>query len=386
MLICKRRKSQVLSPDFIMSIIIFSVILGLGIMLWNTSCEKLTRYDDTEQMQKKVLYVSDILLNTQGVPQNWNTTNVIMVGLKENNTDILDTDKIISFKMLEYNHSKEVLGLGSYEYFINITDPNGGPLKVSGAITGTAAVFARDNNDNIIKQLLENYYDEWDYYWAGPGTPSHNARTMYNSSDATPPNERGLFTMLMSNLSSYDTVIIEAENSFDIDAADKAALKNFVDSGGILIDIKDKKNAQMINHFPGIPDGDAADNSDETGTMIKKDILLVGRDIGETVTFESHKFRFSISDVDKAIVESDGHSGTCVVCLWYYGNGKIYYLPDGSDDSGDPIDGMDMDGIELVFGSNETTQAENIVPVKRFILVRNGQDIQRGIMTLYIYK
>jgi len=386
MLICKSRKSQVLSPDFIMSIIIFSVILGLGIMLWNTSCEKLTRYYDTEQMQKKVLYVSDILLNTQGVPQNWNTTNVIMVGLKENNTGILDTDKIISFKMLEYNHSKEVLGLGSYEYFINITDPNGGPLKVSGAITGTAAVFARDTNDNIIKQLLENYYDEWDYYWAGPGTPSHNARTMYNSSDATPPNERGLFTMLMSNLSSYDTIIIEAENSFDIDAADKAALKNFVDSGGILIDIKDKKNAQMINHFPGIPDGDAADNSDETGTIIKKDILLVGKDVGETITFESHKFRFNMSDVDKAIVESDGHSGTCVVCRWYYGNGKIYYLPDGSDDSGDPIDGMDMDGIELVFGSNETAQAENIVPVKRFILVRNGQEIQRGIMTLYIYK
>lgn len=381
----QKRKSQVLTPDFVMSMILFSIILGLGIMLWNVSCEKLTRYYSTEQMQDKALYVSDILLNTPGVPQNWNTSNVMMVGLKENNTDVLDLDKIISFRMLGYNESKRYLGVGSYDFFINITDPETRPLRVGGAITGNAAVFARTGVDNIIKDLLENYYDEWDYYWAGAGEPSNNARYVYYKINATPSTEDGLFSMLVSNISSYKTIIIEGENNVTVTGSEGLALRNFVSEGGVLIDIQDKNNAELINHFPNVPDGETADNSDETGNIIQKDILFIAKDVGESITFESHKFRFNMSDVDKAIVESNGHPGECIVCLWYYGSGKIYYLPDGSDSSGGPIDGMDLDGIELEFGNNETAQSDNIVPVKRLVMVRDGEEIQRGVLNLYMY-
>lgn len=380
------KKAQVLTPDFLMGLVIFTAVLFIGVSIWNISYEKSTWLYENKQMQKKALYISNILINTPGIPENWNTSNVIMAGLKKSNEDSLDPEKLINFRLLEYSHSKTVLGLGSYDYYINTTDTNDMPLKIGGAVTGASAVFARDTNDNIIKQLLQDYYGEWDYYWAGPGSPPNNANTVYYKSDASPPTEHHLFKMMMANMSSYDTIIIEAENTFNPDATDKAVLKTFVNEGGTLIDIKDKGGADIINHFPNVPIGTNSDASDRIGTIIEKDILLPGKEIGETITFESQAFRFNISEVDKAIAESDGHAGYCIICLWYYGSGKIYYLPDGNDNSGNPIEGMDIDGIELTFGNNDTADADNVVPIRRLITVMDGQTPKIGVMNLYIYK
>ncbi|MCK5698773.1 MAG: hypothetical protein KAH93_02925 [Candidatus Aenigmarchaeota archaeon] len=389
MQIHKIRKSQVLSPDFTMSLVIFTAILFLSYTVWNTSQEKSMRFYDTEQMQKKALYVSDMLLNTPGIPPDWNMSNVKMAGFRDVDSSTLDVDKLINFRMLEYNHSKEVLGLGSYDYCINITDPDGMSLKADGVVTGFAAVFARDSNDDVIKSFMENYQYEWDYYWGGPVAPPNNATTVYDTSDVLPSTEHNLFKLMMANMSSYDTIIIEAENTFNPDAADELALKDFVSGGGTLIDLKDKGVGGVVDtigHFPNVPLATNADASDRIGTMIERDILMPGVEVGETITFEAQSFRFNISEVDKAIVESDGHPGYCTVCLWYYGSGKIYFLPDGSDNTGTPIEGLDLDGIELIFGYNGTFQADDVVPIRRLITVTGGQDPKIGLMNLYIYK
>ncbi|RLG15862.1 MAG: hypothetical protein DRN71_00035 [Candidatus Nanohalarchaeota archaeon] len=341
------------------------------------------RFYDTEQMQKKALYVSDILLNTPGIPPDWNTSNVQMAGFRNVDSSTLDSDKLINFRLLEYNRSKEVLGLRSYDYCINITDPEGMLLKLDGVVTGTAAVFATGTDDNIIKDFLENYQNDWDYYWARPGAvPSNNATHVYQD-----PNQNDLFDVLIDNISSYNTIIIEGINALTVTAADEVKIQNFVSVGGTFIDIQDDHFAQLIKHFANVPDGESADNSDEIGTAIKKDILLPEKDVGETVTFETAKFRFNMSEVDKAIVESDGHAGYCIVCLWYYGSGKIYYLPDGSkDNTKAPVDGMDFDGIELIYGNDETLQADDVVPIRRLITIAGGQVPKIGLMNLYIYK
>lgn len=376
-----KRKGQTLSPDFILSLAIFSIILVLSFTLWEISYNKSNWLYNNRQMQNKVQYTTDYLLNTEGIPNDWNSSNVVMIGLKKDDSSALDIDKIINFKLLNYTESKRLMGLNAYDFFINITDPENKPLKVDGAITGTAAVFAKQAVDNVIKDLLENYYNNWDYYWAGPGTPVNNARYVYLN-----PNEDELFHTLLDNISSYDTLIIEGENSLTITNDDKDRLQDFVSTGGTIIDIQDKNNAQVINHFPNIPDGESAENSDITGTLIKKDLLFPGKNIGEGITFETKKFRFNISQVDKTIVESDGNPGKCLVCLWHYNNGKIYYMPDGSDNTGNPIDGMDMDGIELTFGNNDSTTSDDIVPIKRLILIKQSNSIKTGIMNFYLYK
>lgn len=376
------RKGQMLSPDFVLGLVIFSIVLIIGFTLWDVSYRRSVWFYDIELMQDKALYASSKLLNTPGVPQDWDTTNVVMVGLKDNESLALDADKILNFRRLGYNNSRELLGIGSFDYYINVTDSSGKQLKIDGVVHGIAAVFASQGGDNVIKDLLQNYDEGWDYYWASGGVvPPNSARYVYQDSNAD-----DLFDALRDNLSSYDTVIVEGANSVSLDAADDTALQNFVYNGGTLIDIQDEDDAEIINHFPNVPDGEATVASDIDGTVVNDDILLPGRDIGDNFTFQTRKYRFDVGNVDKTIVESRGNPGKCLVCSWNYGGGHVYYLPDGSEDSGEPIDGMDMDGIELIFGDNSTASADNVAQVKRLVIVMNGDEVKTGLMRFYVYK
>lgn len=377
----KKKKGQVLSPDFILSIFIFTAILFLSYTIWNITYEKSVRFYKTEEMQRKAFYISNTLINTPGIPENWNTTDVRMIGLKNAGDDTLDTEKLISFKLLSYSESKSALGTGSYGYNINITDSVNNPLKIGGATKGTSAVFARDTGNNIIKDLMADYYDEWDYYWAGSITPPNNARQAYNNSV-----EDDLFDILMVNISSYDTIIIEDQSSLTINNDDRTKLQAFVDGGGTLIDIKDKNNAELINHFPNVPIGDASQLGDLTGIITEKDRLFPSSNPGNTITFNQQGYRFDTIDVDKTIVESIGTPGKCIICLWHYGDGKIYYIQDSNKDgSSSPLDDLDMDGIELSFGDDYTSDATSIVPITRLIMIGDINEVRLGIMHLNIY-
>ena len=372
-----------LGPDFVLGFVIFSIILIIGLTLWDVSYRRSVWSYDIELMQDKVLYASSKLVNTPGVPQVWTTADVVMLGLKDNESLALSRDKILGFKRIGYNRSKELLGIGSLDFYINVTDSDDKQMKVDGAVHGAAAVFASQAGDNAVKDLLQNYDEVWDYYWVDSGAvpPSPGARDVYLDAD-----KDTLFDMLINNISSYDTIIIEGDNDISPIGPQETALQNFVYSGGTLIDIQDRDNAVIIKHFPDVPDGEATVASDIDGTVVNEDILLPGRDIGDNFTFQTNKFRFDMGGVDKTVVESRGNPGKCLICLWNYGDGYVYYIPDASEDSGEAIDGMDMDGVEMLFGDNRTDSADTVLQVKRLVIVMNGDNVKTGLMRFYVYK
>ena len=73
-------------------------------------------------------------------------------------------------------------------------------------------------------------------------------------------------------------------------------------------------------------------------------------------------------------------------CLWQEGNGKVYYLPDSNDNTGNPVAYLDLAGIDLTFGINNTINATNIIPVHRIVMARDNDKIVPGTMELLIYK
>ncbi|MFH1126991.1 MAG: hypothetical protein ABIG84_00445 [archaeon] len=381
----KKKKGQVLSPDFILSIVIFTAILFLSYTIWNISYEKSTRFYKTEEMQRKAFYISNALINTPGVPADWNTSDVMMIGLKNADDDILDTEKILNFKLLSYSDSKALLGVGSYEYYINVTDPHSKPLKVGGAIKGTAAVFARDAGDDIARSLLATYYDIWDYYWGSAiAVPANNARYVYKKGDYTPSTQDKLFSVLVSNISAYQTIMLENPQVTAISPADKNAIREFVYEGGTYITTINTGDYDVLEYvFDDIIT--PYNNGDNQGTYINKDILLPDSNVGEFIQFQSQGKKFKKTEVDKAIVEDNTDNNYCIVCLWYYGSGKIYYLPDAGIDNNNPIAGLDMDGIEISFGDDAVINSENLVPITRFIMIGDSNEIRPGIMHLYIY-
>lgn len=376
------RKGQMLSPDFVLGFVIFSMVLIIGLTLWDVSYRRSVWFYDIELMQDKALYASSRLINTPGVPQDWSITNVVMVGLKDNESLALSRDKILGFRRIEYNRSKDLLGIGSFDYYVNVTDSSGKQLKTEGVVHGVAAVFASQAGDNAIKDLLQNYDYAWDYYWVlGGPVPPNNARDAYLDAD-----KDTLFDMMLNNISSYETIIIEGDNDLSPTGLQETALRNFVYDGGTLIDIQDKGDAIIIKHFPNVPDGEATVGSDIDGTVVNEDVLLPGMNSGENITFQTRKYRFDMGSVDKTIVESRDNPGKCLVCLWNYGSGYVYYMPDASDSSGNPINGLDMDGIEMIFGDNRTASADNLAQVKRLVIVRSGDNVKTGIMRFHVYK
>lgn len=77
------RKAQVFISDILMSIIIFVVVIGISMSLINRAWEKRTRFDGARYHEQRSFEVSDLMVRSSGYPENWNSSNVRIVGLAE---------------------------------------------------------------------------------------------------------------------------------------------------------------------------------------------------------------------------------------------------------------------------------------------------------------
>ncbi len=129
-----RRKAQVWSLDFIVSVVIFLVILIPLLFTWdyiNAKNREQILFDDAEGI---ALSVSDALLRTRGVPEGWNGASVSVLGLAERE-NVLNATKIaylLSMATSDYNRTRAILS-GGYDFFLNITDLNGTSLGIAGS-------------------------------------------------------------------------------------------------------------------------------------------------------------------------------------------------------------------------------------------------------------
>jgi hypothetical protein len=119
-------KAQVWSLDLVISIVVFlSVFLPL-LFAWNhvnTQQQQQRLLDDAE---RTALSVSDALIRTMGMPENWNPGNVNVIGLasEENVLDATKVSYLLDMGGGDYNRTRTIL-TGGYDFFLNITDING---------------------------------------------------------------------------------------------------------------------------------------------------------------------------------------------------------------------------------------------------------------------
>ncbi|NIO19414.1 MAG: hypothetical protein GTN76_01360 [Candidatus Aenigmarchaeota archaeon] len=122
----ERRKGQVWSLDFVTSLIIFFLVLVPLFFVWNyvniQNMEQRT-FDDIEVL---ALTTSDSLIRTKGVPENWNSSNVNVIGLadEENILNPTKVSEFLSMGNINYNLTRNIL-TGKYDFFFGITDLNG---------------------------------------------------------------------------------------------------------------------------------------------------------------------------------------------------------------------------------------------------------------------
>lgn len=115
----KAKKAQIMATDLFLAIVVYIIIIIVVISVYSSYLGKLNDEVSYMDMMSKTFEMSDNIMKHMGSPTGWNSTSVKVIGLAESDR-ILSTDKLTNFANMSYNLSKKILGIGAYEYFIQV--------------------------------------------------------------------------------------------------------------------------------------------------------------------------------------------------------------------------------------------------------------------------
>jgi len=102
-------------PDFLASVLVFSVVLSLFLFSWNSVTAPET---DGSQIQRNAHYTSTFLVSTPGYPENWTSDNVQIPGLAVRD-NVVSSRKLRRFSEIPQQRRRRLLG--ARNYFINMS-------------------------------------------------------------------------------------------------------------------------------------------------------------------------------------------------------------------------------------------------------------------------
>ena len=329
-----KKSAQLFSLDMIFAVAIFLLILLSIAFAWDHNREKLVLTEQRNDIALLSRNIVNSLLETEGNPSNWtqlastsfNKTNVYTLGLvktfsinaynsHKKSTSLsltktglgyLELNKILTLYNYDesmYNESRDILSLSpNYDFQINFEAINGFTSYGFLGASRIAYTYANGNADegSAAKYGIRDYL-------ASTGIGFTNYSTNWQQ--------------LITDINSFDVVIFEdphlSEN--DLTAAQQDALKNWVSAGGIYFQ---KEHGKVIEIFNVTTN----DGGGTQGTVIKLDPYLTNLQLNDTIQFEEG---YRISKQNPNIVSLvEGSPDHTLVGYFYYGSGKVYYLPD----------------------------------------------------------
>ena len=120
------RLGQVWSLDFVTSLVIFFLVIVPLFFVWNYVNFQNIEQRTMNEIEVLALTISDSLIRTKGIPENWDASYVEVIGLaeEENILNVTKVSNFISIGNSNYNVTKNVL-VGKYDFFFSVTDING---------------------------------------------------------------------------------------------------------------------------------------------------------------------------------------------------------------------------------------------------------------------
>lgn len=162
----RNSKGQVFIPDFVSSVVIFSFILFFFMLGWNTlvqsnfSGERQDIVLNAERSQK-------ILLETDGYPSDWNSSNVVVPGLK--GSEHIDPQKFVYLKNIQETERNRMLKNAFYNLTLrqngSIASFNGSSLTLGSEVQQTDDLVVIREKVTVNKtgdiETMEAVYYEW---------------------------------------------------------------------------------------------------------------------------------------------------------------------------------------------------------------------------------
>ena len=117
----KKSKAQLVMSDFLIGIVILFIIIALSALAWNKTVENLKLKEERSEMESLAISITDQLIRDFGIPGDWNETNVMSIGLAEED-NVLDPEKVSTFTNLEKDGTKTLLGIRNYDFIFRLRD------------------------------------------------------------------------------------------------------------------------------------------------------------------------------------------------------------------------------------------------------------------------
>ncbi|MCW1296419.1 MAG: hypothetical protein OH319_01925 [Candidatus Parvarchaeota archaeon] len=120
------KKAQVLSADLVVSIFIFTIIISLFFIFWRNVYNNLTMQEKFLELQYSAIRISNMLVKTTGYPSNWNSTNVVQIGLASE-ANVLSIEKLRVFLDINYAEIKRIMKI-SEDFRVRVKYRNGSTI------------------------------------------------------------------------------------------------------------------------------------------------------------------------------------------------------------------------------------------------------------------
>jgi len=154
------RRGFAISVDFMLAAMIFFLVLAYSVGTYYYYLGQYNAEEVRKNMEISTLAATDVLLKTQGVPGDWEqgAGNPQSVGLVER-PNIIEPQKLSALAAMDYNYSKEAMGLGA-DYYLSVIELTGELVMEKGAqMDGDAIVASRlaIYNETYVRVTLHVY-------------------------------------------------------------------------------------------------------------------------------------------------------------------------------------------------------------------------------------
>jgi len=129
----KKSKAQAIMIDFFFAIIILVFLIELYFSGWGRSVLGIGLKEQKNEMEILALQITDMFVKSPGVPSDWNQTNVLAIGLAQED-HILDTDKVNKFTNLSVDKTKQLLGISDLNFYFKLDYVQGDNIKEYGSV------------------------------------------------------------------------------------------------------------------------------------------------------------------------------------------------------------------------------------------------------------
>ncbi len=143
------RKGQIGTTDLFLAIILLIALVTIFFITWNMYHSRLSDVIPRNEMELYTIQLTNQLVRSSGIPDNWesNISSIQAIGLADTDR-VISEEKLQAFISLDYNATRELLNIGSYEFYFLLLKENETITEIGSYPSGQSVKLRR----NVIYQ------------------------------------------------------------------------------------------------------------------------------------------------------------------------------------------------------------------------------------------